>query len=121
MNFTKMQAAGNDFILMETNDMQRDWSSAAIAICGRHFGVGGDGLLLVLPSDKADVQMCVFNPDGSEAEACGNGLRCLVRYAVDRGLVNPESQEISIETVSGNPAVLTTWAQVAQEVTARHA
>ena len=101
MKFTKMQGAGNDFILVETNDVQRDWSLIAVAICNRHFGIGGDGLLLILPSDKAAFRMQVFNPDGSEAEACGNGLRCLVRYAVDRGLTSSGAQEISVETISG--------------------
>lgn len=101
MNFTKMQAAGNDFIVVETCDVQRDWSQVAITICDRHFGVGGDGLLLVLPSDIANFQMRVFNPDGSEAEACGNGLRCLIKYVVDKGLANTKAQEILVETMSG--------------------
>jgi diaminopimelate epimerase len=78
MNFTKLQGAGNDFVLVETSDMKRDWSQLAVAICNRRFGVGADGLLLLLPSEVADFGMRIFNPDGSEAEACGNGLRCLV-------------------------------------------
>ena len=101
MNFTKVQGAGNDFILVKTSDMQRDWSPVARAICDRHFGVGGDGLLLVLPSVVADFQMRIFNPDGSEAEVCGNGLRCLAKYAVDEGLTSTRVQEISVETRSG--------------------
>ena len=101
MNFTKVQGAGNDFILVKTSDMQRDWSPVARAICDRHFGVGGDGLLLVLPSVVADFQMRIFNPDGSEAEVCGNGLRCLAKYAVDKGLTSTRVQEISVETRSG--------------------
>jgi diaminopimelate epimerase len=101
MNFTKIQAAGNDFVLVETSDTQRNWSPVAVAMSDRHFGIGGDGLLLMLPSKLADFQMRVFNPDGSEVEACGNGLRCLARYAVDRGLVNSGAQEMSVETVSG--------------------
>ena len=68
-------------------------------MCDRHFGVGGDGLLLVLPSNIADFRMHMFNPDGSEAEACGNGLRCLARYVLDRGLV--KTQEILVETLAG--------------------
>jgi len=101
MNFTKMQGAGNDFILVEASDLSRNWSQIAIAMCDRHFGIGGDGLLLVLPSDVADFRMRMFNPDGSEAEACGNGLRCLARYVLDRGLVNAKAQEISVETLAG--------------------
>ena len=101
MNFTKLQGAGNDFILVETSDKQRDWSPVARAICDRHFGIGGDGLLLVLPSEVADFQMCVFNPDGSKAEACGNGLRCLAKYVVDTGLTDSGTEGILVETMSG--------------------
>lgn len=101
MKFTKMQGAGNDFIVVETSDMQPDWSKVAVAMCDRHYGVGADGVLLLLPSDVADFQMRTFNADGSEAEACGNGLRCLVKYFVDRGLANSRAQEISVETMAG--------------------
>lgn len=101
MNFTKVQGAGNDFVLVETGDTERDWSRMAMAMCDRHFGIGADGLLLLLPSDIADFQMRIFNPDGSEAEACGNGLRCLANYVIDRGLANTINQEILIETVAG--------------------
>lgn len=101
MNFTKLQGAGNDFILVETGEISRDWSTMAVTICDRHFGIGADGLLLLEPSDSADFQMQIFNADGSEAEACGNGLRCLVKYIVDTGLVDSETQEISVETAAG--------------------
>mgnify|MGYP006286439041 CR=1 FL=1 len=80
MNFAKLQGAGNDFVLLETDDTNRDWSVLARDMCDRHFGIGADGLLLLLPSGSADFAMRMFNPDGSEAEACGNGLRCLVKY-----------------------------------------
>jgi len=101
MNFTKVQGAGNDFVLVEGGKARRDWAQLAIVMCDRHFGVGADGLLIVLPSDVADLRMRVFNPDGSEAKACGNGLRCLVRYALHWGLVNRKAQEISVETIVG--------------------
>ena len=101
MDFTKMQGAGNDFILVETGSVDQNWSQIAIAMCNRHFGIGGDGLLLLLPSDKADFQMRVFNPDGSEAEACGNGLRCLAKYSLYKGLANPRAHQILVETVAG--------------------
>lgn len=100
MKFAKMQATGNDFILVEANK-DRDWSRMAIAMCDRHFGVGGDGLLVVSPSDKADLCMREFNLDGSEAEACGNGLRCVAKYAAYSGLVNASSHQISVETIAG--------------------
>jgi len=104
MNFTKMQGAGNDFILVEASNILRDWSSLAIDMCHRHFGIGADGLLILLPSDRADLGLRIFNPDGSEAEACGNGLRCLAKYVIDKGLLSGELEgvkEILVETVAG--------------------
>jgi len=101
MNFTKAQGAGNDFIVVEGEQAPRDWSRLAIAVCDRHFGIGGDGLIVILPSTNADFQMRMFNPDGSEAEACGNGLRCLVRYVLDKGLADIKLKEISVATMSG--------------------
>ena len=101
MNFTKLQGAGNDFILVETDKARHDWSKLAIAMCHRHLGIGADGLLVVLPSNSADLKLRVFNPDGSEAEACGNGLRCLVKYALYKGLADSKAQEMSIETMAG--------------------
>src|SRR4030043_2261399 len=99
MNFVKMQATGNDFILIEPRRMKRDWSALAKAMCHRRFGVGADGLLLILPSKKADFYMRMFNPDGSEAEACGNGLRCAARYALESGLA--DRSKVRIETPAG--------------------
>lgn len=101
MKFTKLQSAGNDFVLVEAADQQLDWPKLAIAICRRHFGVGADGLLLLLPSEVADFGMRIFNSDGSEAESCGNGLRCLVKYLSSRGLVAAEAEEVSVETLAG--------------------
>jgi len=101
MHFTKMQGAGNDFILVESSNMNQDWSQMAIAMCDRHFGIGGDGLLVVSPSNNTDLRMREFNADGSEAEACGNGLRCVAKYATYRGLVSSSTHQISIETISG--------------------
>ncbi len=101
MNFTKLQSIGNDFVLVETGDTQRDWSQVAAAICDRHFGVGADGLLLLLPSDSADFRMRMFNPDGSESEACGNGLRCLVEYVIKMKLADIKAREILVETMAG--------------------
>jgi len=101
MNFTKMQGAGNDFVLVETSDVSQNWSQMAMIMCDRHFGVGADGLLLLLPSDVADFRMREFNPDGSEAEACGNGLRCLAKYVMDTKLADTTAQEILVETIAG--------------------
>jgi diaminopimelate epimerase len=99
MNFIKLQGTGNDFVLIDARRMKRDWSALSKAMCHRHFGVGADGLLLILPSKKADFYMRMFNPDGSEAEACGNGLRCAARYARDNDLA--KGAEIKIETPAG--------------------
>ncbi len=102
MNFAKLQGAGNDFVLIETTDLRRDWSQLAVAICDRRFGVGADGLLLLLPSNVANFGMRIFNADGSEAEACGNGLRCLVRYVLEMVLSAGRGvEEVFIETIAG--------------------
>ena len=101
MKFTKLQGTGNDFVLVETSDERRDWSNLALAMCERHFGIGSDGLLLLLPSNKADFRMRMFDPDGSEAEACGNGIRCLARYVYDNGLIDASTSQISVETIVG--------------------
>jgi len=100
MNFTKLQATGNDFVLIDAAGLEDDWPGLSRAMCHRHFGIGADGLLLLLKSEVADFCMRVFNPDGSEAEACGNGLRCLARYAIHRGLASAD-KELTIETVAG--------------------
>ena len=101
MKFTKLQGTGNDFVLVETSDEGRDWSKLAVAMCDRHFGIGSDGLLLLLPSNNADFRMRMFDPDGSEAEACGNGIRCLARYVYDKGMINADADRISVETIVG--------------------
>jgi diaminopimelate epimerase len=101
MRFVKMQGTGNDFVLLEAQGGERDWPRLAQAMCDRHFGVGADGLILVLPSSRADVRMRMFNPDGSEAEMCGNGLRCVVKYAVEGGLARPRDGRIDVETLAG--------------------
>src|SRR3990170_6566984 len=96
-----MQGTGNDFLLVESKGEERDWEAISRAICERHFGSGADGLILVLPSQRADVRMRLFNADGSEAEVSGNGVRCLVKYAVERGLARPRDGRLRVEAVSG--------------------
>jgi len=109
MRFVKMHGTGNDFVLVEAQGEEQDWPALARAVCDRHFGIGADGLLLALPSTTADVRMRIFNPDGSEAEMCGNGIRCLVRYAVERGLVRPRGDETTVETLAGLRTVRLEW------------
>jgi len=99
MEFSKLQAAGNDFILVDARNADRDWAKLAQIMSQRHFGVGADGLILVQNSSYCDLKMRIFNPDGSEAETCGNGLRCLAKYAIEKGIVN--TTDLRIETLSG--------------------
>lgn len=101
MDFTKLQGAANDFVLIEAEGIQRGWSQLALAICDRHLGVGADSMLLLLPSDKADFLMRTFDADGSEAETCGNGIRCVARYALEKGKVSRDRTEITVETAAG--------------------
>lgn len=103
MKFTKLQATGNDFVLIDLISAPRteaDWPRLARAMCHRRFGVGGDGLILVLKSASADFRMRIFNSDGSEAEICGNGLRCIARYVVSSGLAGGGGA-ITIDTGAG--------------------
>ena len=100
MHFTKWQGCGNDFVFV--NGLSTD-PAPAIAhcreICDRHFGIGADGLILILPSDKADLRMRIYNADGSEAEMCGNGIRCFAKWARELGLVT--GSRFSVETGAG--------------------
>ncbi len=100
IEFSKLQATGNDFIVLDASSVERDWLSLAKTICDRRFGIGGDGLILLLPSTAAQFRMRIVNSDGSEAETCGNGLRCFARYVIDRGLADGR-RDISIETLAG--------------------
>ncbi|MBE6106564.1 diaminopimelate epimerase [Anaerovibrio lipolyticus] len=99
-NFTKLQGTGNDFVLIDClKEPELDYIGAAKALCDRHYGIGADGILLVLPSDKADICMRIINADGSEAEMCGNGIRCFARYVYEKGIVSKE--EFTVETGAG--------------------
>ncbi|MGC9150621.1 MAG: diaminopimelate epimerase [Microbacter sp.] len=100
MKFTKMHGAGNDYIYVNGfEEVINDPASLAIKISDRHFGIGGDGLVLILPSEKEDFRMRIFNADGSEAEMCGNASRCIAKYVFDHGMTNKTS--ITLETLSG--------------------
>jgi diaminopimelate epimerase len=108
MRFTKMQGIGNDYVYVNGFlETVADPARLASKISDRHFGVGSDGLILILPSTKADVRMRMFNADGSEAEMCGNGIRCVAKYAFEHGL--SKSNPMRIETGAG---VLTLHLQV---------
>src|SRR5690349_20499446 len=98
MEFTKMHGLGNDFIVIYGEKALPD-NAAELAMkwCDRYFGIGADGLVYILPSEKADFRMRIINSDGSEAEQCGNAIRCVVKYVYDHGYVS--SKQITIETL----------------------
>lgn len=101
MRFVKMQGIGNDYVYVDCirQPMPSDIASLATKISDRNFGVGGDGLILICPSDKADARMRMFNNDGSESEMCGNGVRCVAKFVYDHGIAKKTS--LAIETGRG--------------------
>lgn len=106
ISFWKMHGLGNDYIVIDNRNGELgegELSKLAFKLCDRRFGIGADGLLLIYPSHKADVKMRIFNQDGSEAEMCGNGIRCLAKYCFENGLVQKRS--ILVETLAGVKAL----------------
>ncbi len=103
MNFVKMHGLGNDFVMVDCLETplpaEETLSGLSEAVCDRHFGIGGDGLIFILPDDSADFRMRMFNPDGSESEMCGNGIRCFAKYLFDKGLV--DAKAVSVATSKG--------------------
>lgn len=100
MKFVKMHGAGNDYVYIDGfQESISDPAALAVEVSNRNFGIGSDGLILILPSSLADVKMRMFNSDGSEAEMCGNGVRCVAKYAYDHGLVAKEV--VTVETGAG--------------------
>ena len=100
LQFTKMHGAGNDYIYVNGFDQHiEDLSGAAIKLSDRHYGVGSDGLVAILPSESCDFRMRMFNSDGSEAEMCGNASRCVAKYVFEKGLT--DKTEITLETGAG--------------------
>src|SRR5881392_900833 len=109
MHFRKYHGIGNDYVYVDCvrQPPPRDPIKLARVISDRHFGVGADGLILICPSERADVRMRMFNADGSEAEMCGNGLRCFAKYVYDHGL--SRKNPMKVETGAG---VLTLYLEV---------
>jgi diaminopimelate epimerase len=116
MRFTKMHGIGNDYVYVSTFDQPApsDPEKLAIAVSDRHFGIGADGLILIMPSERADARMRMFNGDGSEGEMCGNGVRCVAKYIRDHGLVAQD--RVTIETGRG---VLTLDLEIADDTVRR--
>ncbi|MBC9783316.1 diaminopimelate epimerase [Heliobacterium chlorum] len=103
MDFVKMHGLGNDFVIVNAlhspNLERTDWEKVAVRLCDRHYGIGADGLIIIFPSEKADIRWRILNADGSEAEMCGNGIRCVARYVYERGIV-PKAR-VEVETLAG--------------------
>ncbi len=100
MKFTKMHGAGNDYIYVNCFEEKiKDRSKTAVKVSDRHFGIGSDGLICIDPSDTADCKMDMYNADGSQGKMCGNGVRCVAKFAYDNGIAKKE--EIAVETLSG--------------------
>jgi diaminopimelate epimerase len=114
--FAKMHGIGNDFVLINAISqrlIRLDFGELAKNICNRHYGIGADGLLIIQESLSADLQMRVFNPDGSEAEMCGNGIRCFSKFVYENKII--EKEVFSVETLAGIivPALIIKNGQVA--------
>ncbi len=111
LNFSKMEGLGNDFIILDDRDGQIEavmgYPDLAIKLCDRHFGIGGDGVILVRNSRKDDIRFIIINSDGSEPEMCGNGMRCFARYLYENKIVTQKSMRV--ETLAGTvvPEVFT--------------
>ena len=102
LRFTKMHGIGNDYIYFNAIDQKiGDPCELAKKLSDRRFGIGGDGIILVCPSDIADAKMRIFNEDGSEAKMCGNGIRCVAKFVYDYGIVPADRTTVAIDTLSG--------------------
>ena len=100
MQFTKMQAAGNDYIYLDCFQQSvASPSELSVKLSNRHFGIGSDGIILIGPSDHADFSMRIFNADGSQAQMCGNGIRCAGKYVYERGLT--QKRRVTVDTLAG--------------------
>lgn len=97
LKFTKMQGAGNDYVYVDcfSQPLPEDPATLAQQMADRHFGIGGDGLILIVPADDADAEMRMYNADGSASEMCGNGIRCVAKYLYDHGICPQESLRIA--------------------------
>ena len=101
IEFTKMEGCGNDYVYVDARDMDHDWPALSIAMSDRHFGIGSDGLILIMDSDRAALKMRMFNADGSEGEMCGNGIRCFTKFAIERNIAAPTNGGLTVETLGG--------------------
>jgi len=111
MEFTKMEAAGNDFVVFDGFKYKiKDYSKLALKACDRHFSVGADGILVCEASDIADIKMIYYNSDGSRGEMCGNGIRCFSKYVYEKGLI--DKKIFTVDTLAG---IKTIWLETDDE------
>lgn len=111
MEFTKMEAAGNDFVVFDGFKYNiQDYNQLALRACDRHFSVGADGILVCETSDVADIKMIYYNSDGSRGEMCGNGIRCFSKYVYEKGLV--DKKVFTVDTLAG---IKTIWLETDNE------
>ena len=104
-----MHGAGNDYVFIDGRSQSRDWPALAVSMSDRHTGVGSDGIILALPSKRGHVRMQMFNADGSEGKMCGNGIRCLVDFAIRRDFFPADTSPVVVETLAGERPVRPMW------------
>ena len=109
IKFTKLQGAGNDYIAIDGRNFDHDWGQLSLEMSKPAFGVGSDGIVVVKNSDIAQIRMLVFNPDGTEAEMSGNGIRLFSKFVIDNNLAIPKDNSLRIETGGG---VRTLWPKI---------
>jgi diaminopimelate epimerase len=109
IEFAKLHGCGNDYIAIDGRALERDWGVLTAQMSRPAFGIGSDGIVLLQDSDLAQVRMRVFNPDGSEAEMSGNGIRLFAKFVLDRGIAVPEDGGLTVETLGG---VRTVWPEM---------
>ena len=109
IEFAKLHGCGNDYIAVDGRSIERDWVAVTAEMSRPAFGVGSDGIVLLQDSDVAQVRMRVYNPDGSEAEMSGNGIRLFAKFVLDRGIAEPEDGKLTVETLGG---VRTVWPEM---------
>ena len=110
IEFAKLHGCGNDYIAIDGRSIDLDWPALTVAMSRPAFGVGSDGIVLLQDSDVAQVRMRVYNPDGSEAEMSGNGIRLFAKFVLDRGIAEPTDDGLTVETLGG---VRTLWPEMA--------
>jgi diaminopimelate epimerase len=110
VEFTKYQGTGNDYLFIDGRETDADWSSLAVKMSDRHFGIGADGIIIATQSSKAPVRLRMFNADGSEGEMCGNGIRCFTKFVIERDIIErPGDGPVNVETGAGVLTIQPRW------------